>query len=248
MEQQTVERALAVLNALKDDVQGLSELSRRLNLSKATLLRLLNTLRSHGYVDYNEKTQKYDLGLELLQLGMTVSLRFDLKKAAAPYMEKVWQACGETVYLNVRNGFERLCIEALQGIKDVRVVAYSGHKSPLYVGASGKAILAFLPEEELKEFLATVQLQKVAPGTIVDEKILIEDLIKTRALGYATSFEERFSDALGASAPIRDASGQVIASISITAPSNRSAKEVAQYIALVKEAGQAISQRLGYLG
>lgn len=247
MEVRAVERALAVLEALQEDVQGLSELSRKLNLSKATLLRLLNTLTKQGFVDYNEKTKKYDLGLKLLQLGMTVSERFDLKKVAGPYLEKIWNACGETVYLNIRNGNERLCIDCLHGKKDVRVVAYTGHKSPLYVGASGKAILAFLDPQELDDYLMNVKLEKVAPGTITDIEALRKDLAKTREQGYATSFEERYSNALGASAPIRDVTGKVIASISITAPSNRTADEVKQYIILVKEAAREISNKLGYV-
>jgi DNA-binding IclR family transcriptional regulator len=246
MEQvRAVERALIILDALKEDIQGLSELSRKTNLSKATLLRILNTLIKHGYVSYNQNTQKYDLGIRILQIGMTVSERLDLKKVASPYLEHVWKVSEETVYLNIRNGNERLSIDCLNGKKDVRVVAYVGNNSPLYVGASGKAILAFLDQEEIDEYLEKVVLEKIAPGTIIDIDVLRKDLARTRKLGYATSFEERMSDAKGVSAPIRDINGKVFASISITAPSNRTDEDCELYMQLVTEASREISKKLG---
>ncbi|NPV89472.1 MAG: IclR family transcriptional regulator [Firmicutes bacterium] len=246
MDVRAVVRTLEILEALEKDVQGLSELSRRLSLSKATLLRFLNTLINHGYVDYDPKTQKYDLGTRVLKLGMKVSERYDLKRIAAPYLERVWHDCEETVYLNIRNGYERLCIDCMNGKKEVRVVSYIGHSSPLHVAASGKAILAFLDPAEIDDYLSKVEFEKVAPGTITDPELLRSNLEKIREMGYATSFEERLADAIGASAPIRDITGRVIASVSITAPSNRTEKDHQHYIDLVTEAAGEISKKLGY--
>lgn len=246
MEVRVVERALLVLEALKEDIQGLSELSRKTNLSKATLLRILNTLIKYGYVSFNPNTKKYDLGIRILQMGSTVSERLDLKKIASPYLEHIWQISEETVYLNIKNGDERLCIDCINGKKVVRVVAYTGNNSPLYVGGSGKAILAFLDQEELDDYLRRVKLEKIAPGTITDIDILRNDLAKIRELGYATSFEERIPDCLGVSAPIFDIDGKICASISLTAPITRTEEDFALYKQLVVEASKEISKRLGY--
>ncbi|MGA2027590.1 MAG: IclR family transcriptional regulator [Syntrophobacteraceae bacterium] len=240
-----VDRSLTIMEALKDEVQGLSELSRRINLSKATLLRILSTLIKHGYVIYNKETTKYDLGIKLLKMGMTVSERLDLKKVASPHLTHIWNMSEETVYLNIRNGDERLCVDCLNGKKSVRVVAYTGHSSPLHVAASGKAILAFLDQHEIEDYLKRVRFYKVAPGTITDIDTLRDNLAKTLEQGYATSFEERMPDAMGASGPIRDITGQVIASISITVPNSRTDDEFALYIRLVTEAAQEISKKLG---
>jgi DNA-binding IclR family transcriptional regulator len=92
-----VDRALEILNALKEEVQGLSALSRRTSLSKATLLRILDTLIKHECVTYNQETQKYDLGIRLLKMGMAVSERLDLKKVAFPYLAHIWTVSEETV-------------------------------------------------------------------------------------------------------------------------------------------------------
>ncbi len=241
-----VDRAIAIMEALKEDVQGLSELSRRTNLSKATLLRMLSTLIKHGFVSYNQETHKYDLGIKLLKLGMAVSERLDIRKVAYPYLTNIWNISEETVYLNIRNGDERLCIDCLNGKKSVRVVAYAGHSSPLHVAASGKAILAFLEEHEIEDYLRSVRFEKIAPGTITDVDTLRDNLARTLVQGYATSFEERMPDAKGASAPIRDITGQVMASISITVPNSRTDGEFTLYIRLVTEAAKDISRKLGY--
>jgi len=240
-----VDRSIAIMEALKEDVQGLSELSRTINLSKATLLRILNTLIVHGYVIYNKETHKYDLGIKLLKMGMAVSERLDIKHVASPYLTHIWNISEETVYLNIRNGDERLCIDCLNGKKGVRVVAYAGHSSPLHVAASGKAILAFLDQHEIEDYLKRVRLDKVAPGTITGIDALRDNLAKTVEQGYATSFEERMPDAKGASGPIRDITGQIMASISITAPNSRTDEEFALYIRLVTKAAREISKKLG---
>ncbi|MGI6452944.1 MAG: IclR family transcriptional regulator [Syntrophomonadaceae bacterium] len=247
MEIRSVERALLVLEALRESEQGLSELSRNLELPKATLLRLLVTLMKHGYIEKDENNQKYRLGLKVMHLGMSVIEKFDLKRIGAPFLQEIWQVCGETVYLNVMHENEVLCIDCIHGRKDVRVVAYTGRKSPLYVGASGKAILAFLPMDKIEEYVKSVKLEKIAPGTIVDPDQLLKNLLEIRERGYATSLEERFSDALGTSAPVFDGvNNKVIGSVSITAPSNRTETEIQEYITLVTDAALEISRKLGY--
>ena len=119
------------------------------------------------------------------------------------------------------------------------------HSSPLHVAASGKAILAFLDQHEIEDYLKRVRLDKVAPGTITGIDALRDNLARTVEQGYATSFEERMPDAKGASGPIRDITGQVMASISITAPNSRTDEEFALYIRLVTEAAREISKKLG---
>ncbi|MHB9074272.1 MAG: IclR family transcriptional regulator [Desulfobaccales bacterium] len=240
-----VDRALAIMDALRQDVQGLSELSRGTNLPKATLLRILGSLIDHECVVYDQETQKYDLGIKVLKLGMTVSERLDLKKVGQPYLRRIWDISEETVYLNIRIGDERLSIDCLNGKRSVRVVAYAGHSSPLHVAASGKAILAFLDQREIDDYIRRVKFEKVAPGTINDADALRENLAKIREQGYATSFEERLLDAKGASAPIRDITGKVVASISITVPNSRTDEEFGLYIRLVVDAAKEISKKLG---
>jgi IclR family KDG regulon transcriptional repressor len=246
MEVRAVERALIIMEALNENVQGLSELSRSVALSKATLLRILGTLIKYEYVTYNKETQKYDLGMKLLKMGMTISDRFDLKKVAEPFLTYIWNASGETVYLNVRNGNERLSIDCLNGKRSVRVVAHTGQSTPLHVAASGMAILAFLDREEIEVYLRNVRFFKFAPGTIDSIDALRAELEKTRERGYAVSFEGRMADAKGVSAPIREVTGRVIASISMTVPTSRTDEEFESYIKLATEAAANISTKLGY--
>ncbi|MDD4801518.1 MAG: IclR family transcriptional regulator [Syntrophomonas sp.] len=246
MEQvRTVEKALIVLAALKKNVQGLSELSRNTGLSKATLLRILNTLIKYGFVSFSQ-TKKYNLGISLLQLGATVSDRLELKRVASPYLEHVWQVSKETVYLSLRQGNERLCIDCLNGNKNVRVIAYAGQIAPLHVGGAGKAILAFLDQGELDDYLQNVRLEKIGPGTIININKLKKDLEKVTGCGFATSYEERVPDSMEVSAPIRDIAGKALASISVTAPISRTKEQCDQYILLVTEVAKNISKELGY--
>lgn len=233
----SVRRALSILEVLFKETEplSLSELHRKLQLSKTTVARLLNTLENLGYVERDSNSQKYSLGMKLLYLGSAVNRRLKIKKMAEPVLKKIHNECEETVFLNILYQDKRLCVECLQSTKDVRVIAYIGQDAPLYCGASGRAILAYFNEEELERYLAKTKLKKIGPNTIIDKNVLIKELKRVRECGYAISVGEQIAGGLSVSAPVKNKNGKVVASLSIVTPDNRTQEDIEHYIKLLKE-------------
>jgi DNA-binding IclR family transcriptional regulator len=160
---------------------------------------------------------------ELLHRGFEVGARHDA--VHHPHLERLRQATNETVSLYIRLGDRRVCIEELESGQDIKYSQTAGLAAPLYVGAPGKALLAYLPPAELEALLATLPLVAITPNTLTDREQLLEELTTVRQRGYAVSIGERSLWASAAAAPIRDWSGKPIAAISVLGPSHRLTSE-----------------------
>ncbi|MFZ5648519.1 MAG: IclR family transcriptional regulator [Bacillota bacterium] len=241
-EVRAIMRAVEILEALRSEKepQSLASLHHNLGLSKTTLARILNTLENAGYVERDRSQQKYTLGMKLLYYGYAVSEKLTVKQVAAPVLKRIRDACLETVYIYILHNNRRLCVDCLQGKSAVRVMAYVGDESPLYVGASGKAILAYFSEEELDLYFKETDLVPLTPNSIVNRELLEQDLKGIRQRGYAISVGEKVSGVISVSAPLKNERGIVNASISIAAPIDRQS-EVDKYIKLVTEGAAEIN-------
>ncbi len=238
----SVERAVAIIQILSDAGSGLgvSEIGRRLDLSKSTVHRLLSVLVRQGLVQVNAETHAYGLGYRLLQYAAVWLDRIDLRTRALPHLRRLREKCQETVSLNLLVHRQRVAIERLDSSHEMRFVVDLGKPLPLTIGATGKAILAFLPAEEIRR-----QLKGLRPAQAAR---LRQDLPEIWRRGFAISHGERISGSGSVSAPIRDHTGRVVASVSILAPSARWTPEASSvYQALVVETAAAISKDLGYL-
>lgn len=237
-----VERAIAVLQVLSDagtDL-GVSEIGRRLKLSKSTVHRLLSVLRRQGVAQMNPETHAYSLGYRLLQYASVWLDRVDLRTRALPHLRRLREECGETVSLNLLVNGQRVAIERLDSSHEMRFVVDLGKPLPLVIGATGKAILAFLPDDDIHE-----QLKGLPPAHAAG---LRREIPEIRRRGFAVSHGERIPGSGSVSAAIRDHAGRVVASVSILAPSARWTQETSSlYQALVVETAAAISQDLGFI-
>lgn len=225
---------------------GITELSKNLKLPKSTILRILVTLASEGFVVKNPENQKYSLGIELFKLGSIVQRNFDIRKYALPIMKDLANKTGESVYLNVISGWRRVCIEKIESSNDIRRIIKLGESLPLYTGGSGKAILAYLPEEEIKVFLKEEKLIPFTPNTITDPAKLLQDLEEIRKQGYAIAVGERVPGATTIGAPIFNNLNKVFASLTVSGPTERLIKnKIPKFASLLKEAAKKISILLG---
>jgi IclR family KDG regulon transcriptional repressor len=236
-----VERALDVLLCFtgKSD-WGLSEIAGQIGLHKSTVHRLLATLEDRGFVIRDEATEKYRLGLRVLELSS--SLRSDDPSVVLlPNMERLRDEIGETVSLYVRDRNERVRIQAVQSGQAIRRVATVGARLPLSVGASSKVLLAFADSSVRSAAMADpswpVGLDRTAYARQLDE---IHDS------GYATSFEEREPGAAAVSAPIFNRAGKLVAALAVSGPSNRLTPDVMrQHAPAIMEAAKRMGQLLG---
>jgi len=243
-----VERALDILLAFLDTPHdlGITDLSRELNLPKATVHRLAGALVRRGFLTRDDVTARYRIGLTLFRLGARFAAQADVRRAALPVIRELAQATDETVNLNVVINRRRVCIEKLESTHDIRHAVELGRPTPLYAGASGKVLLAFLGADEIAAVLAA-GLRRLTPRTITEKARLLRQLTEIRRRGYATSGDERVAGASAVSAPIRDGPGRVIAGLTISGPTYRFTQDrVRRYVALVCDGAERVSGALGF--
>jgi len=245
----SIKRAIQILNSftLQKKELGITELSKKLNLHKSTVHRILVTLEDESLVVRNQISQKYRLGMKLFELGHIVKEQIEIKDYALPIMKDLAKKTEESIDLNILSDGKRVSIEKIESSHDIRRIIQLGKSLPLYCGGSGKALLAFLPDEEIDKIIQKEKLITFGPKTIIDPIKLKKHLKEIQKNGYATSVEERILGSASVAAPVLDYEGKVVASLSISGPTTRfTKKKVSIFISLVKEAAQEISVSLGY--
>lgn len=150
---QSAERIFQVMETLADHGEmGLMELSTALDLHKSTVHRLLMSLIYMGYAKQDEATQKYMLSYKVVNMAGKILERMDILQVAKPYMERLSDLSGEAVHLVQREGNHILYIYKIEAkVGTIRMVSHVGMVHPMYCSGVGKAIMATLPDEEVKK-------------------------------------------------------------------------------------------------
>ncbi|MFZ5631687.1 MAG: IclR family transcriptional regulator [Bacillota bacterium] len=245
----SVKKALDILDCFSfEKVElGVVDLAQALNMPKATVSRLAGELVKNGYLEQDGNSKKYRLGLKLFYLGSIVFKQMKIAEVALPVMYRIRDRTGESVHLNIIKDNERMCLEYVECSHDLRPIVHVGQRSPLYAGASAKVLLAYMKESEVDEVIAKTRLARITGATICDPRKLKEELAGIRQQGYAFSIGERIPGLVSISAPVRNHTGQVIASLSLAVPEVRLDKgRVAETIALIKEGALQLSVKLGW--
>jgi DNA-binding IclR family transcriptional regulator len=138
---------------------------------------------------------------------------------AVEEMKRLRDLSKETVVLHIPMGLERICLEELQSLEDIKYTAGKGVTAPIYTGSAGKVLLAELDNDELYRLMNHLKLARIGPNTITDKKELRKELEKVRRQGYATSYHERLPSAASISVPIKGYICPV--ALSILGPDNR---------------------------
>jgi IclR family transcriptional regulator, acetate operon repressor len=240
-----VDRAVEVLDLLAGAGPGLgvTEIARRVRLGKSTTHRLLSSLVRAEIVRLDPERRVYHLGYRLLQWTAAWLDRMDVRTRALPHITRLREKSQETVILNILADHERVAVERLEAAQEVRFVADLGTPLPLTVGASGKAILAYLPEATLAAVLETAGL------TGAKAAALRRTLGEIRRAGSAVSYGERIPGSGAVSAPVFNHQGRVIGSVSILSVAVRlSPDTVRTYRELVRQTAEAVSRDLGWVG
>lgn len=230
-----VERALDILMCFtKSHDLALTEISSLIGLHKSTVHRLMTTLEERGFVVRDSRTDKYRLGMKIWELSTHLSHNDDPAVLLLPAMESLRDRLGETVSLYLRDGMERIRIQAVQSNQAIRRVAQVGTRLPLSVGASSKVLVAYASLSDQEDLLNAPDwpesmdraLYRMQLGEIVEK-------------GYAISIEEREPGAAAVSVPILDRSGKIAAALSMSGPVSRlSAETLSEYAPVLKEAAR----------
>ncbi len=244
-----IERAADVLTLFANSdspTLGVTEIAQRLDLSKAVVHRILASLRRKAYVEVDEATRRYSLGPAALSLGLSYLQRLDVQALARPVMQSLSDATEETATLSIRSGDHRTYVDQVTPSREVKMTVQLGRPFPLHTGASSKAFLAFLPDDEREAYLHNGDLERLTEHTLTDRRRLREAVNRIREQGYATSTGERQVGASSVAAPIFDHEGHPIAVMSVCGPAERFAGEAAAATELLLAATTSISEKLGY--
>jgi DNA-binding IclR family transcriptional regulator len=243
-------RWVRVLEAFtKQDQWGVRELASALSLAPSVSHRILHEMKALGLLVPTEHDGKFRVGPELARIAVLTARRSNVTRIARPMLQTAASEIGETViliqYSNHRRQF--WAVDAAESNHTVRYIWESLQQwSDLYVGSSGKGILAFLDDSEQAAIIAGLPDPIPAAKPITKEQ-LREDLEATRRRGYAISHGERYAGAVGVAAPVREAGGRIIGGLVASWPDNRTdpAKEE-RAGKLIMEAAAMLSHDLGY--
>ena len=236
----SVTKALDLLEAICDDEAGepgggdeevrVTELSKRLGMSKSAVFRLLATFENRGYVERIAETGIYRVGVNAFEVGRRLLLRMGLLRHARPVMEDLCRQCNEAIYLAIRRGSEFLLIDLVESAQQVKIASLVGRRFPLGSAAPGQVLLAFS-----------------SPAGVPASETAATPEIRTK--GYCHE-HGGLGEMVGClAAPFFDNAGSVAGAICVVGPSYRmpDAQIESHFWPLLKNASDAISSKLGYL-
>jgi DNA-binding IclR family transcriptional regulator len=193
-------------------------------MSKTTVHRLLATLESKRFITRDKVTGFYRLGFRFIEMASLVLQDVDLHRWARPYLKTLSEECGETVDLSILDGSHVMYLDVIESPQRVKIAAAVGQRLPALFTASGKALLAFMPEEQARKIIDHNLGDNPGRQSLSVAEIL-EDLKFTKQRGYAIAMQEYEEEINAVAAPIFDVNHQPIASIAIVGPSFRFTQE-----------------------
>jgi DNA-binding IclR family transcriptional regulator len=245
---QTVSRAVAVLRCFEggSKILSLAELTRLMGLNKVTVFRLASTLVHEGLLKQDPATAAFSVSYGLISLGRALLDPEGLTSLARPALLKARNITGETINLNVREGWESVIVEAVHSKMPIRFVLEAGSRFTLNLGAASLAILSSMPELEIDKMLSEQRMDVPAGSESVDVKVLRKRIRAVQKQGFANTKGERFKGAFGVAVPFFDPAGTVLGAVSAIGPAVRGddKKHSELCIKATQEAAQYITNAL----
>lgn len=241
---QSVDRALSILEVLAKHggELPLADVCEFTGLNISTCHHLLKTLANRKYVCAGSRKGSYALGSQILALAGAVNLQADLPRRARPLIDQLNQTTGEAVHLAVLQNDELITLMKREALHALRVDAgTTGKSAACHATATGKAILAWLPEEDVRHILTVQGMKPFTEHTITRQDLLLAELEQVREQGYSMDKEEYQHYVICVGAPIYDHDNNVIAAVSASTPIVRADEK---HLALVRREVMATAQRL----
>ena len=247
---QSVERTFQIIEAMGEARRPvrLSELAQKTGLSASTVLRMVHTLVDLGYAFQDQETLQYGLTLQFARIGSLASNGIGLRDFAHPVMEALAQECHEACCLAIEQQDEVVYIDMVDGPDNMlRIMQHIGKRAPMHCTGIGKLLLLNRNIDGVRDYITRHGLPRFTDHTLTDERTLLTELEQVRRRGWAADNEECEIGARCVAAPIHDYTGAVVGGLSISGPTTRRNERTVPDIARrVKQAGELISQRMGY--
>lgn len=244
----SVMKVFGILQALGEDRDhGITELSQRVMMSKSTVYRFLQTMKSLGYVAQEGESEKYSLTLKLFELGAKALQNVDLIRSADVEMRELSRLTKETIHLGALEEDSIVYIHKIDSLYNLRMYSRIGRRNPLHTTAIGKVLLAWRDRSEVQEILSDVEFRRSTANTIVSAEALLEVLDQVKVQGFGEDNEEQEEGLRCIAVPVFDRFGVVIAGLSISFPTIRFSEEAKnEYVAMLHRAARNISDQMGY--
>ncbi len=243
----SVDKALRIVQLfINSESLSFTEICQQADLPKATAFNLIETLEAHKYLHRNPTNGRYALGRTLLELGNLYTSRLHLRDIAYPIMQRMSELTNQTSQLTMLSDLNVVYLEKVDSSGLIQLNTRIGSTFPAHCTATGKIMLAFLPEDELNSLMQNRPLTKMTAYTITDKDALKENLAEARRNGYSVDSRESNDQIMAFGAPIRDSSGKVIAGISLTGLATSFISTSDKSLNCLLEGAAKISKILGY--
>jgi len=241
-----LERGIDLLEMLaKNGPSGIAELAKKTDCAPVTATRLLRVLQTRGFAVCDETNSTWRLGTRWNAYAQAAVEQDALATTAMPFLTALGIAAGENAYIRVRDGMSSETIAVYRTDPALRVYTDVGARGPLHAGTS-RMLLAHAPEAVQTQLL-TQRLPRFTPATRTDPTWIAADLQRIRARGYLITADEVVPGAVSVGAPVRDASGEVVAVMFISAPTMRMRPPRPRaLVSIVQDAAAKLSHALGY--
>ncbi len=247
---QTLDRTLDIIELLATCSQGMgvTEIGQQLQLHKSTVHRLINALAHRGYIEKDQRTGLYKIGLKFIEISSLYLHQLELKTEAVPMMRRLAEITGQVTHLAILDETDVVYIEKVDVVQSLRLYSHIGRRIPVYCSALGKVLLSGQSSLRQKQILQSINYIPYTENTIQDPEALFSELQKTSQRGWAVDDEEHEAGIRCIAAPVRDFTRKVIAALSISGDKNTlTAEQDEKFSAMVIEAAGAISKRLGFI-
>ncbi|MCH6264961.1 IclR family transcriptional regulator [Neobacillus citreus] len=237
----TLNLALQVLMMFTKEkpVWGGRELANELGLNHTNIYRILETLEKNRFVSKDKVTKKYSLGYATWELGMIMYENLNVTKLIRPILNRLKDETGESIFLTVLDGHEAVTLDVVEPENKVKFSVSAGSRAPLYVGASYRTILAYLPNEYLESIIEN-GLVKYTKTTMTDPDELRRELEIIREKGWGQSQGEYTAEVRAIAVPLFD-SEEIVGSVTVSGPIFRMAEEkIQEYLPLLMAARDEI--------
>jgi DNA-binding IclR family transcriptional regulator len=218
-------RILFMLGQTGTQQMTLAEITQATGWHKSSVHKILVTLCHHGFLERYEDSKRYSLGIALVRCGQSVLNNLQIRNSVKPALKELSEYSGETANVAVLRGTKMVIVDAIEATVDLRVSPPIGTVDPATTKSNGKAVLAYLPENQVNKILQLEGLPAHTPQSITSVKLFLNELAAIREKGYAIDSEEFQAGISAVSAPLFDSQASPVGTLSIVGPALRLTKE-----------------------
>ena len=250
----TIGKAIAIIETIQGANRPMSikEIAEHLQMNKSSLHHHMKTLAEFGYLQKDEESRRYDIGLGLVRAGQSYLQRLNVRERGHYHLEQLSRKLSETVHMLVLDQTDVVYVDKVDVNHQPGALtcsSYIGHRTDVYTTAAGKVLLAFLERGAMENVLNNTTMRPLTENSITNRDKYLEELSAVKEQGYALDREEHVLGLQCIAVPVLNLHSQCVAAISVSCPVNNISAETleSEILEQLKETGLQISMTMGYM-